>query len=123
MGNENKKTDRRDRRRFHIRKKIFGLPEKPRLAVFRSARHIYVQAIDDTNGKTLASASTGEKDTRGKLKTYSGNREAAGEIGKVLAERLTKLGITKAVFDRGGNRYHGRVKALADGAREGGLQF
>jgi len=123
MSNATNRYKRRDRRRYTIRKKISGLPEKPRLSVFRSARHIYVQAIDDTTGRTLASASTCEKDTRDKLKTYPGNRDAAATVGKVLAERLTKQGITAAVFDRGGNLYHGRVKALADGAREGGLTF
>jgi len=114
---------KRRRRQFRIRRKIQGEAERPRLAVFRSARHIGVQAVDDLAGRTLASASTYEKEIREQLKSYPGNRESAALVGKSLAERLVKLGVSKAVFDRGGNRYHGRVKALADGAREGGLQF
>jgi large subunit ribosomal protein L18 len=114
---------KRRRRQFRIRKKIRGEAERPRLSVFRSAKHIYVQAVDDQAGRTLASASTYEKEIREKLKSYTGNRDSAVLVGKSIAERLTKLGVSKAVFDRGGNRYHGRVKALADSAREGGLQF
>ncbi len=114
---------KRKRRQFRIRKKMQGGAERPRLAVFRSARHIYVQAIDDQAGRTLASASTYEKELKEQLQTYSGNKESAALVGRSIAERLTKLGVSAAVFDRGGNRYHGRVKALADGAREGGLKF
>lgn len=114
---------KRQRRQYRIRKKIKGLAERPRLAVFRSARHICVQAIDDQTGHTLASASTYEKALREQMKSYPGNRESAELVGKSIAERLTKLGVSAAVFDRGGNRYHGRIKALADGAREGGLKF
>jgi len=117
------REQRRHRRRYTIRKKISGGQYKPRLAVFRSAKHIYVQAIDDLSGRTLASASTCDKELRDQIKSYTGNSEAAAVVGKAIAERLKKLGISAAVFDRGGNRYHGRVKSLADGAREGGLEF
>ena len=123
MARKSDRAARRKRRQFRIRKKISGAAETPRLAVFRSTRHIGVQAIDDGTGRTLASASTYEKEFREGLKSYPGNRETAAAVGKLIAERLTKLGIAKAVLDRGGNRYHGRIKALADSAREGGLQF
>ena len=113
---------KRRKRQFRIRKKIKGIADCPRLSVFRSARHICVQAIDDVSGKTLASASTYEKEIREKAKS-TGNKDSAAEVGKSIAERLTKLGLAKAVFDRGGNRFHGRVKVLADHAREGGLKF
>ena len=115
--------DRRKKRQNRIRKKITGSAEKPRLSIFRSARHIYVQAVNDLDGKTLAAASTSEKELGEKIKAYKGNCAAAAEVGKTIAERLKKIGITTAVFDRGGNRYHGRVKALGDAAREGGLQI
>lgn len=114
---------RRRKRQFRIRKTITGHAERPRLAVFRSARHIYVQAIDDSAGRTLVSASTCDKAVREGLKSGLGNREAAAAVGKAIAEKLVKNGIEQVVFDRGGNRYHGRVKALADAVREGGLKF
>jgi len=111
---------RRARRtRYQLRKRAKG---RPRLSVFRSGLHIYAQVIDDSAGRTLASASSVEKDLRKKLKT-GGNIEAASEIGKLIAERATKAGVSEVVFDRGGYAYHGRVKALADAAREGGLNF
>jgi large subunit ribosomal protein L18 len=91
--------------------------------VFRSARHIYAQAIDDQSGRTLASASTLDKELKPGLTTYPGNKESAKHVGKAIAERLVKLGIQEVVFDRGGNRYHGRVQALAESAREAGLKF
>ena len=111
-------------RRFvhtRIRKKVQGTPERPRLNVYRSVNHIYVQLIDDSVGKTLiaASSAVGKK---GQRKT-GGNLAAAKEIGKAIAEKAKAKGISKVVFDRGGYLYHGRVKALADAAREGGLQF
>jgi large subunit ribosomal protein L18 len=93
-----------------------------RLSVFRSSKHIYAQVIDDAGGKTVAAASSIEKDLRGKLKTGA-DTAAASEVGKLLAERATKAGVKDVVFDRGRYLYHGRVKALADGAREGGLNF
>ena len=117
------RSERRGKRKFRIRKHINGSAEKPRLSVFRSAKHIYVQAIDDIQGKTLASAGTTEKAVAEQIKGYTGNVAAAQVVGKAIAERLLKQGVKLAVFDRGGNRYHGRVKALADAAREGGLQF
>ncbi len=115
-----KKYKKRLRRRKGIRKKIFGVKEKPRLSVFRSSKNIYCQIIDDTTGKTLASASTLTKDIKDKL-PYGGNAKAAELVGQKIAEEASKLGITKIVFDRGGYKYHGRVKALADSARENNL--
>ncbi|TNE59313.1 MAG: 50S ribosomal protein L18 [Alphaproteobacteria bacterium] len=95
---------------------------RPRLSVHRTGKHIYAQVIDDVQGHTVASASSLEKDLRGKLST-GGNKDAAVEIGKLIAERATKAGVKDVVFDRGGFLYHGRVKALAEAAREGGLNF
>jgi large subunit ribosomal protein L18 len=108
------------RQRIHsrIRQKVNGTAERPRLNVYRSLNHIYAQVIDDTKGLTIASAST----VTTKLKT-GGNLEAAKEIGKVVAERAKEKGVSKVVFDRGGYLYHGRIKALADAAREAGLDF
>jgi large subunit ribosomal protein L18 len=117
------RSERLEKRKFRIRQKIQGLPDKPRLAVFRSAKHIYVQAIDDVAGKTLASASTTDKALKPNITGYTGNAKAATVVGKAIAERLKKLGVERAVFDRGGNRYHGRIKAVADGAREAGLKI
>ncbi len=101
-----------------IRKKVHGTADRPRLAVFRSLNHIYAQVIDDVSGKTLATASTTEKDLRG---SSGGNVEAAARVGKAIAERATAAGVSNVVFDRGGYVYHGRVKALIDATREGGL--
>jgi large subunit ribosomal protein L18 len=116
--------DRREKRKFRIRKRVGGgVAAKPRLSVFRSARHIYVQAVDDLAGRTLATASTGDKEIKPSLKAYPGNRASAAVVGKAIAERLLKLGVSQVVFDRGGYRYHGRVKAVADAAREAGLKF
>lgn len=112
----NKQRLKRHRR---VRGKISGTPEMPRLDVFRSRTHIYAQIIDDTTGTTLVAASSNEKDFDGP----GGNIEAAGKVGKTVAERAKAKGIEQAVFDRGGYIYHGRVKALAEGAREGGLKF
>ena len=114
-----KKQVARDRRHRRVRKKVQGTPDRPRLAVFRSSRHIVAQVIDDIAGVTLAAASTHEKDFEG----YGGNAEAAAKVGALAAERAKAAGVTKVVFDRGGNRYHGRVKALADAARDAGLEF
>jgi large subunit ribosomal protein L18 len=96
--------------------------DRPRLSVFRSSKHIYVQVIDDAAGKTIASASSIEKDLRGSLKSGA-DVAAASAVGKLVAERARKAGVDKVIFDRGGYIYHGRVKALADAAREGGLEF
>lgn len=101
-----------------IRKKVSGTSERPRLAVFRSLNHIYAQVIDDVSGKTLASASTTEKDLKS---TTGGNVEAAQKVGKTIAERALAAGVSNVVFDRGGYLYHGRVKALLDATREAGL--
>ena len=112
------------RRRVHdrVRMSVSGTPERPRLCVYRSLDHIYAQVIDDRAGKTLVSASSADKDTKKALKG-GGNVAAAKVVGKAIAERAKAAGVSKVVFDRGGYKYHGRVKALADAAREAGLQF
>jgi large subunit ribosomal protein L18 len=117
-----KKDKNEIRRAVHtrIRKKIAGTGERPRLAVFRSVNHIYVQLIDDTKGQTLVSASTTESAFGGKS---GGNIEAAKEVGKLVAERAKEKGVSRVVFDRGGFIYHGRIKSLAEAAREAGLEF
>ncbi len=114
------KRKRRIKRRKSIRKKIFGVKEKPRLSIYRSSRNIYCQLIDDTIGKTLVSASTLSEDIREKV-PYGGNKKAAELVGLKIAEEAKKNGIDKAVFDRGGYKYHGRVKALAESARKNNL--
>ncbi len=117
-----KKLDRnvaRLRRHRRVRGKVSGTAEKPRLDVFRSSKHIYAQIIDDVTGNTLVSACSLDKDFSG----YGGNVEAATQVGKAIAKKALEKGITQVVFDRGGFVYHGRVKALAEGAREGGLQL
>jgi large subunit ribosomal protein L18 len=123
MADKNKdKGIRLQRRKWSTRSSLFGTTERPRLSVFRSDKHIYAQVIDDFAGKTLASAASTLTEVRGDLKN-GGNLAAAKRVGKAIAERAKAAGITKVAFDRGGRRYHGRVKALADAAREGGLQF
>jgi len=112
------KHHRQQRRAHRVRNKVRGTPERPRLSVFRSSKHIYAQLIDDMTGATLAAASTAGKDGK-----YGGNVKAATEVGAKLAEAAKAKGIQQAAFDRGHYRYHGRVKALADAARKGGLQF
>lgn len=114
------KQDARYRRKSRIRRKVSGTPEKPRLSVFRSLNHIYVQAIDDATGKTLFAAST--KDVKGKTKG-TGNKDAAKLVGELIASKCKEKGIDAVVFDRGGYIYHGRVKALAEAARSAGLKF
>jgi large subunit ribosomal protein L18 len=113
-----------NRRHVHerIRKKILGTAARPRLNVYRSLNHIYVQVVDDLNGATLVAANSAEGGKKGEKRT-GGNVASAKAVGKVIAERAKAKGITKVVFDRGGYIYHGRVKALADAARESGLQF
>ncbi len=119
---KNKKKANRIRRHFRLRKKISGTPERPRLAVFRSEKHIYVQLIDDTRGNTLCASSTISSDLKDSLeKTW--NKDAAKKIGEDIAKKAKEAGIERVVFDRGGFKYHGRIKALADGAREAGLKF
>ncbi|MFM8296212.1 MAG: 50S ribosomal protein L18 [Microcystaceae cyanobacterium] len=110
------------RRHQRIRNKVEGTPQRPRLAVFRSNQHIYAQVIDDVAQHTLAAASTLDPDLREKLASSS-TQEASAEVGKLIAQRAIAAGIEQVVFDRGGSLYHVRVKALADAAREGGLQF
>lgn len=118
-----KKVDRkakRQKKHYRVRRYISGTAEYPRLAVYRSANHIYAQIIDDVAGHTLVAASTLDASLKG---SYGGNIEAAKKVGKLLAERALEKGIKGVVFDRGGLLYHGRVAALAEGAREGGLEF
>jgi large subunit ribosomal protein L18 len=110
------------RRHRRVRKHVVGTPDRPRLNVFRSLRHIYAQVIDDSRERTLVSASTIDREVKAQLQGLS-KTEQAKVVGKVLAERALSQGIGQVVFDRGGYRYHGRVKALADAAREGGLDF
>jgi large subunit ribosomal protein L18 len=117
----NRKAARR-RIRFRVRREIQGTAARPRLAVFRSLRHIYVQAIDDERGATLAQASTRDLQLRGESGS-GGNRDAAQKVGQAIAEKLKSAGVETVVFDRGGFLYHGRVRALAEAAREGGLKF
>ncbi|MEC5180028.1 50S ribosomal protein L18 [Arthrobacter sp. CG_A4] len=114
------KSAQRSRRQLRIRKRISGTAERPRLVVNRSARHIFVQVVDDTKGLTVASASTLEAD----LRVFDGDKTAkAKRVGELVAERAKAAGIEAVVFDRGGNKYHGRIAAVADGAREGGLSL
>jgi len=123
MNSNKTKEAQRRRRRFRVRNKVRGTAERPRLTVFRSSKHIYAQLIDDETGKTLASAASKVKKGEQAAVGYGGNVKAAKAVGMRLAETAKAAGITKAAFDRGHYRYHGRIKALADGAREGGLQF
>ena len=122
MGQKEIIEARRLRRQRRVRKRLSGTTERPRLAVFRSSKHIYAQVIDDVGGKTLASASTLDSDIKGQ-QAYGGNKAAASLVGKVVAERAKGAGIDKVCFDRRSYKYHGRVQALADAAREAGLQF
>lgn len=116
------KRELKERRRQRIRKKISGTNERPRLSVFRSLNHIYAQIVDDTTGKTLVSASTLDKEFK-EVKVNKSNIEFAKKVGAMIAEKALNKGIQKVVFDRAGYRYHGCIKALADAAREKGLQF
>ncbi len=122
MAVKNKKVFMRLRRKKRIRKRVFGTSERPRLTVFRSAKHIYAQIVDDSIGHTIVAASTLSKDVRDKVKGLK-KVEAAKVVGKALAEKALEKGVKKVVFDRNGFKYHGRVAALAEGAREGGLEF
>ena len=119
------KEDRRDRIKFRIRKKMAGTADKPRLTVFRSVSHIYVQVIDDRSGQTVASASSIDPQVKGKLAKgiAGGNIKGAEMVGAAIAEKLKEKGITKVVFDRNGFLYHGRVRAVAEAARSAGLEF
>ncbi len=117
------KKVRRKRRKLRVRKKVVGTPERPRLTVYRSLNHIYCQVINDEIGHTLVSCSTQDKEVRSLLKEGMKKVEKARVVGKVLAQKMLKLGIENVCFDRNGYLYHGRVKALAEGARESGLKF
>ena len=117
------KEDIRDRIHRRIRKRVAGTPERPRLAVFRSQSHIYAQLIDDEAGKTVAHASSLDKDLRGDKKKKGATIDAAKAVGSLIATRAKEKGVDTVVFDRGGFQYHGRIKALADAAREAGLKF
>jgi large subunit ribosomal protein L18 len=119
------KDDRRQRIKYRIRKRMLGTAERPRLSVFRSVSHIYVQVIDDRAGATLAAASSIERTVKGQMSgdARPGNRKGAELVGKTIAERLKEKGITRVVFDRNGFLYHGRVRAVADAARAAGLEF
>lgn len=117
MDRNKAKSVRRSRRKTGIRKTLAGTAERPRLTVFRSSKHIYAQVVNDLDGKTLVSASSVQ------LKQAGGNAGAAVEVGKAIAEKAKAAGVAEVAFDRNGFRYHGRVKALADAAREGGLKF
>lgn len=122
MLNKVRKNEKRKKRHDKMRNKVHGTPERPRLNVYRSLNHIYAQVIDDVNGVTLVQASTLDNEIKGKLEA-TGNKKAAKEVGKLVAERAKNEGIETVVFDRGGYIYHGRVKELAEGARENGLKF
>jgi large subunit ribosomal protein L18 len=117
------KLEGRERRRKIIRKKIIGTSQKPRLSVYRSLNHFYAQVIDDIGGKTLLSMSTLSPDVKSAMKKDSGNVKGAAALGDALARTCIQKGVTSVVFDRSGYKYHGRVKALAEAARKGGLQF
>ena len=114
------RSEQRQRRQRRVRKKVSGTTERPRLSVFRSNRHISAQVIDDQTGLTVAAASTSETDLRS---GWTGNKDAAAKVGQLVAERAKSAGIEAVVFDRGGNKFHGRVAALAEAAREAGLKF
>ncbi|MGP1346876.1 MAG: 50S ribosomal protein L18 [Phycisphaerales bacterium] len=120
MDKQKRKQIRRSRRRIGIRKRVEGTPSRPRLAVFRSLNHIYVQVIDDLAGTTLCSASTRDKEIK---LDKTGNIDAAKAVGQLVANRAKDKGVQAVVFDRGGLRFHGRIKALADAARASGLEF
>jgi len=122
MSQENPREKSRQRRHQRVRVSVSGTPERPRLNVFRSLRHIYAQVVDDSTGKTLLTVSTLDPEVRAQLKGVHKTGQAK-LVGKTLAERAHKAGIKAVVFDRGGYRFHGRVKALADASREGGLDF
>jgi len=112
----------RQRRRFRVRKRLRGTAERPRLSVYRSHKHVYAQLIDDASGKTIAAASSVDKDLRSDLR-YGGNKDAAQQVGRVIAERAKAAGVQRVAFDRGSFQYHGRVESLAQAAREAGLEF
>jgi large subunit ribosomal protein L18 len=122
MNHERANRQLRQRRRWRVRKQLKGTAEQPRLSVFRSLKHIYAQVIDDDSGRTVASASTRDQGLASQVK-YGGNKDSAAIVGKAVAERALAAGVKQIKFDRGSYKYHGRVAALADAAREAGLEF
>ena len=122
MNHERAINRQRQRRRFRVRNRIRGTQERPRLTIHRTLRHMYAQVIDDTRGKTLAAASTMDKDVAGQLKT-GGNKDSAAAVGQAVAQRALAAGVKQVCFDRGCFKYHGRVASLADAARKAGLEF
>jgi len=122
MRQQKRILERRERRKLRVRRRVTGTPDRPRLTVFRSNQNIYAQIIDDVAGRTLVASSSRDKQVRGGT-PYGGNKSAAETVGKALAEKALQAGIKKVVFDRNGYAYHGRIKALADAARKGGLEF
>jgi large subunit ribosomal protein L18 len=120
---QNKQYQRWRKKKASIRKKVFGTPERPRLTIYRSAKHMYAQIIDDTSGTTLVSASTISKELREQVKSVTSSTEVCKLVGKYAAKQALEKKIQQVVYDRNGYLYHGRVKAVADGAREGGLKF
>ena len=122
MAKKNSKNDRRLARHARVRKDVFGTPERPRLCVYRSLKNISAQVIDDVHGRTLVAASSLDKELKAQL-AYGGNKDAAKVVGEAVAKKALAAGIETVCFDRGGYLYHGRVKELADGAREAGLKF
>lgn len=118
-----RKQVQRLRRKKHVRKKVSGTPDRPRLTIFRSQKNIYAQIVDDMAGRTLVAASSQEKPLREKLATGGGNKTAAAAVGTFLAEKAVQAGIKKVIFDRNGFPFHGRIKELAEAARKGGLEF
>ncbi len=122
MNHEKAIAQQRQRRQFRVRKRTHGSPDRPRLAIFRSHKHMYAQVVDDLAGRTLAAASTADKEVLGNL-PYGGNTSAAQAVGKAIAQRALAAGVKQVAFDRGACQYHGRVAALAAAAREAGLSF
>ncbi len=122
MDPQKKKWDKRQKRHLRVRRKVFGTKDRPRLSVYRSLKNLYCQLIDDSEGKTLATASTLSPDIKQKL-SWGGNRDAAKIVGQKIADEAKRIGISKVVFDRSCYKFHGRVKALADAARESNLKF
>ena len=122
MANSSTRREARDKVRRRVRSRVTGSPERPRLAIYKSLKHCYAQIIDDRKGMTLVSASSLDADFRSDMKT-GGNLAAAKKVGELVARRAKEKGVTRVVFDRGGYPYHGKVKALADSARENGLEF
>ena len=122
MNKQKHKVSKSNKRKKYVRKKVYGDPNRPRLTVFRSARHIYAQIIDDDSGSTLAAASTSNEKLRNKIK-YAGNSDAAANVGQELADKALAVGIRQVRFDRNGYKFHGRVRVLAEAARKAGLVF